>query len=67
MDEFNEPVEVLGSDSFVLLVEIVDIAIQNLNKKFDGHGSVHASVCDAEGPLEAFQNPLSITVKLLRR
>lgn len=65
MDELNEPVKVLGSDCFVLLVKVVDIAIQNLNKEFDGHGGVHASVCDTEGTLEAFQNPLSITVKLL--
>ena len=66
MDELDESIKVLGSDGLVLLVEVVDIAIQDFNEEFDGHGGVHASVCDTEGTLEAFKNPLSITVELLR-
>lgn len=33
MDKFNQPVEVLGGDCFVLLVEVVDIAVEDLDEE----------------------------------
>lgn len=48
----------------VLLIEIVHISIQNLDKQLDGRGRFHARVCDAEGPLETLQDALPVTVQL---
>lgn len=66
MDELDEPVEVLGRDGFVLLIEVVDIAVEDLDEEFDGYGGVHACVCDAEGTLETFEDAFAIAVELLR-
>ena len=37
--------------SFILLIKVVDVAVEDFDKEFDGHCSIHASVGDAEGPL----------------
>lgn len=65
VDQFDQSVEVLGGDCLILLVEVVDVAIENLNEKFHGDGGVHAGVCDSKGTLEAFQDSFSVAVELL--
>lgn len=65
MDELNEAVEVLGRDSFVLLVKVVDVAVENLDEEFDRDSGVHASICDAESTLEAFEDAFAVAVELL--
>jgi hypothetical protein len=52
--------------SFILLIEVVDVAVENLNKEFDRHGRVHASISDAQRTLQALENTLAITIKLDR-
>jgi hypothetical protein len=54
VDELDKPVEVLCRDGFVLLVEVVDVAVEDLHEELDGDGCVHAGVGDAEGSLETF-------------
>lgn len=34
VDELNQPIEILGRHSFVLLVEVIDVAVQNLDEQF---------------------------------
>ena len=65
VDELNQAVEVLCRDSLVLLVEVVYVAVEDLDKEFDGDGGVHASVCDAEGTLKAFKDALAVAVQLI--
>ena len=50
--------------SFILLIKIVDIAVEDLHKELDGHSSVHASICNTQRPLETFQDSLPISVEL---
>lgn len=65
VDEFDKAVEVFDRDGFVLLVEVVDVAVENLDEEFHGHGGVHAGVCDAEGSLEALEDALAVAVELI--
>lgn len=65
VDELDEAIEVLCRDGLVLLVEVVDVAIEDLDEEFDGDGGVHAGVCDAEGTLEAFKDAFAVAVELL--
>lgn len=65
MDEFDKAVEVFDRDGFVLLVEVVDVAVEDLDEEFYRHGGVHAGVCDAEGPLEALEDALAVAVELI--
>ncbi len=37
----------------ILLVKIIYVAVEYLNEKLDGYGSIHTSICDPEGALEA--------------
>lgn len=64
VDEFDKTVQVLGSDGLVLLVEIVDIAVEDFHKEFDGDGGVHAGVGHTEGALEALENSFAVAVEL---
>ena len=50
---------------FVLLVKVVDISIENLDKQLDRRGRLHARVCNAKGALQAFQDALAVTVELV--
>ena len=52
------------SHGIVLLVEVVDVAIQDFDEKLDRDGGVHACVCDTESALEAFENALAVAVGL---
>lgn len=64
VDELNEAIEVLDGDGLVLLVEIVDVAVEDLDEELNGDGGVHAGVGDAEGTLEAFEDSFAIAVEL---
>jgi hypothetical protein len=55
---------VVDTYSFILLVKIVDVAVEDLHKELDGHSSVHASICNTQRPLETFQDSLPISVEL---
>lgn len=50
--------------SFVLLVKVVDVTIQDLDKELDRHSRIHACVSDAQCTLQTLQNALAITVRL---
>jgi hypothetical protein len=49
---------------FVLLVEIVNVAIEDLDEKLDGHGGVHAGICYSESTLEAFEDAFTVAIEL---
>lgn len=53
-----------GTHSLVLLVEVVYIAIEDLNKQFNTDGCVHACVSHSERTLQAFKHTLAVTVEL---
>jgi len=52
--------------SLVLLLKVVDVSVQNLNKQFHVRHRVHARVCNLERLLETFQDTLAIAVGLSR-
>lgn len=64
MYQLDQPIQVLRSHSLVLLVEVVDVAVQDLDEELDGDGGVHAGVCDSEGALEALEDALAVAVGL---
>ena len=64
VDELDQAVQVLGRDGIILLVEVVDVAIEDLNKELHRHGRIHTGVCDTESALEAFEDALAVAVEL---
>src|SRR5436309_13565418 len=50
--------------SFVLLIKIVYVAVENFDKQFNGHGSIHACICYAKSALQTLKHPFRITVQL---
>jgi hypothetical protein len=64
VNELDETVEILRGDCLVLLVEIVDVAVEDLDKEFDGHGGIHAGICDTQGALQTLEDSLPVTVEL---
>lgn len=64
VDQLDQPVQVLGRDRLVLLVEVVHVAVQDLDEELHGDGRVHAGVGDAERALEAFEDALAVAVEL---
>jgi hypothetical protein len=64
VDEFNKAIQVLGRNSLVLLVEVVDIAVEDLHEELDGDSGIHTGVCNTERTLEALENPFTIAVEL---
>ena len=64
VDEFNEAIQVLGRNGLVLLVEVVDVAVEDFHEEFDRDGGVHAGVGNTKGTLEAFENPFAVAVEL---
>lgn len=50
--------------SFVLLVKVVDVAVQDLDKELNGGGRLHARVGDTESALETLENAFSVAVEL---
>ena len=64
VDKLNQPIEILGGDGFVLLIEVVDVAVQNLDEELHRDGRVHAGIRNTEGALKTLENPFSIAVEL---
>lgn len=52
---------------FVLLVKVVDVSVEDLDKQLDGRGRLHTRIGHAEGALEAFQNALAVAVELVQQ
>lgn len=50
---------------FILLVKVVDVSIENLDKQLDRRGRLHARVCHAESALEALEDALTVPVELV--
>jgi hypothetical protein len=40
-----------GTYGFILLVKVINVAIQYLHKELDGHGGVHARICYPQSAL----------------
>lgn len=64
MDELDEAVDVLDGDGLVLLLVVVNVAVEDFNEELHGYGGVHAGICDAESALQAFEDALSVTIYL---
>ena len=47
---------------FVLLVKVVRVAIEDLDKELDRRSRLHARVGDAKGALETLQHTLAIAI-----
>lgn len=48
----------------ILLVEIVDVAVQYFHKQLHRHRCVHASICNSKRSLQALKDTLAIAVEL---
>ena len=66
LNQFDQAIDVFSRDSVVFLVEVVDVAVEDLDEELDAHGRVHASIGDAEGALETFEHALAVAVGLVR-
>ena len=64
VDEFDQAVQVLGGDGFVLLVKVVDVAVEDLDEKLHRHSGVHAGIGNAESTLETLKDSLAVAIKL---
>lgn len=64
VDKLDETIEILRGDVLILLIEVVDVAVENLDEKLDGDSVVHAGIGDTESSLETLQNTLSVAVEL---
>lgn len=64
LDQLNQAVDVFGCDSVVLLVKVVDVAVEDFDEEFDAHSSVHASISNAESTLQALEDTLAVAVGL---
>jgi hypothetical protein len=64
LDQLDQAVDVLGGHRVVLLVEVVNVAVQDLDEQLDADGRVHAGVGDAQGALQAFEDALAVAVGL---
>lgn len=64
MDQLDQSIQVFRRDGLVLLVEVVDVAVEDLDEEFHADGCVHAGIRDAEGALETFEHAFAIAVEL---
>ena len=64
LDQLDQAVDVFGGDCVVLLVEVVDVAVENFDEQLDAHSSVHTSVSNAQGTLQALKYALAVAVRL---
>lgn len=64
VDELDETVEVFRRDGFILLVKVVDVAAENLDKEFHRDGRVHACIGDAQSTLQTLKHALAIAIQL---
>ena len=51
--------------SFVLLVEIENVEVENLDKQLNAGGRLHARVGNAQGALQTLEHSLAVAVQLL--
>lgn len=51
MDQLDQSIQIFGCNGIVLLVEVIDVAVQNFDEELDRDGRVHAGVCNAESTL----------------
>lgn len=51
-----------GTYGFVLLVVVIHVLVENLDKELNGHGGIHASVCHTESALQAFEDAFAVSV-----
>lgn len=64
MDQLDQAVQVFRRDGLVLLIEVVDVAVEDLHEELDRHSGIHAGVGDAEGALETFEDTFAVAVEL---
>ena len=50
---------------FILLIKVVHVSVQDLDKQLDGSGSLHAGVRNTKSALQAFENTLAVSVELI--
>lgn len=48
----------------VLLIKVVDIAVENLHEEFYRHRGVHAGICYTESTLQTLEHALTIAIEL---
>lgn len=65
VDELDQTVEILRGDCLVLLVEVVDVAVEDFHEELDGYSCVHAGICNAEGTLKTLEDSFAIAVELV--
>lgn len=53
--------------SIIFLVKVIDVAVQDLDEKFDRHGSIHTCVSNPKRTLQAFEDSLAVSVELSQR
>jgi hypothetical protein len=67
ISRLNKSLQAQGATHrFVLLIKIVDVSVENLDKQLDGSGRLHARVRHAEGALETFQDAFAVAVELIQ-
>lgn len=64
LDQLDQAVDVFGCDSVVLLVEVVDVAVENFDEELDAYGGIHASIGDAKSALKTLEHALAVAVGL---
>lgn len=50
--------------SIILLLKVINISVQNLDKKLNRHSRIHTSICNAKCSLQTLKNTFSIAIKL---
>lgn len=56
--------EGVNTHGVVLLVKVVDVAVQDLDEELDADGAVHARVGHPQRPLQALEHALAVAVQL---
>lgn len=62
MNKFNEAVQVFRRHGFVLLVEIVDVSVQDLDKKFNRNRSIHTCIGHPKSALKTLKDSFPIAI-----
>jgi len=52
--------------SFILLVKVVNVLVQDLDKELNRDRCIHAGIGNAKGTLETFEDALTVAVELER-
>lgn len=64
LDKLDEPVKIFDCHAFVLLIKVIDVAVENLDEQLNGDCNVHAGISNSKGALEAFEHTFAIAVDL---